>query len=273
MIGRRTFSRSSGPGVAGSVVGAHGRRSRLIGTLGLFAVLMVLWQLYGLANPVFASYPTAIAAAAWTVLVPQILPAFASTMVGFIAGIAISIPLAIVIGVAMGRVKLVEIILAPYVNALYVTPRIALIPVLVLWFGLEFNLRLAIVVLSSVFPMIVNIHTGMKHVDQELIDVGRSFTATQRQILRKIVVPSALPYVFAGLRIGTARALGGVIMAELTASFSGIGARLLNYGTFFETDRLMLTVICVGILGLLIARTVALVQSTVAPWSRAARSR
>jgi ABC-type nitrate/sulfonate/bicarbonate transport system permease component len=248
-------------------------RPRWLLALLSLAVVLGVWQAFGPKQPLFASYPTQIGAAALKVFVPDILPAWLSTLRGYAVGLAISIPLAIVLGVAMGRSSLVDIILSPYVNALYVTPRIALIPVLVLWFGLDFNLRVAIVVLSAIFPIIVNTHIGMTQVDRALLDVGRVFTANGRQRLMTIVLPGSLPYIFAGLRIGTARALGGVIVAEMTASITGIGRRLVNYGTFFEIDRLFVAVISIGIFGLLIARLLAFLQRRIAPWSHAVRTR
>jgi NitT/TauT family transport system permease protein len=236
------------------------------------AVVLALWQVFGPNQPLFASYPSAIAAAAVKIVFSEILPAWGSTLLGFAVGLVISIPLAVALGVAMGRSRLVDTILAPYVNALYVTPRIALIPLLVLWFGLDFNLRVSIVVLSAIFPLIINTYIGMKQVDRNLLDVGRAFTASRRQRLFTIVLPGSVPYIFAGLRIGTARALGGIIVAEMTASITGIGRRLTNYGTFFEIDRLFVAIISIGIFGLLLARSIAWIQRRAAPWTQAART-
>jgi ABC-type nitrate/sulfonate/bicarbonate transport system, permease component len=238
-----------------------------------FAVILSLWQAFGPIQPLFASYPSQIVAAALKITLTEILPGWGSTLLGFTVGLAVAIPIAIALGVAMGRNRLVDTILAPYVNALYVTPRIALIPLLVLWFGLEFQLRVAIVILSAVFPIIINTYTGMRHVDRNLLDVGRAFTANRRQRLFTIVLPGSLPYIFAGLRIGTARALGGIIVAEMTASITGIGRRLVNYGTFFEIDRLFVAIISIGIFGLLIARGLAWIQRRTAPWTHAVRTR
>jgi NitT/TauT family transport system permease protein len=237
------------------------------------AAILGLWQAFGPIQPLFASYPSQIVAAAFKVTFTEILPAWGTTLTGFGVGLAISIPIAIALGVAMGRNRLVDTILAPYVNALYVTPRIALIPLLVLWFGLEFKLRVAIVILSAVFPIIINTYTGMRHVDRNLLDVGRAFTANRRQRLLTIVLPGSLPFIFAGLRIGTARALGGIIVAEMTASITGIGRRLVNYGTFFEIDRMFVAIISIGIFGLLIARGLGLIQRSTAPWTHAVRTR
>jgi ABC-type nitrate/sulfonate/bicarbonate transport system permease component len=260
---------------SGSVRFEPGRliRSRWANANASIGLVLVIWQAYGPNQPLFASYPTAIGAAAIKIVVPDILPAWLSTLTGYGVGLLIAIPLAIVIGVAMGRSRLVDIILSPYVNALYVTPRIALIPVLVLWFGLEFNLRVAIVVLSAIFPMIVNTYIGMTQVDRALLDVGKVFTASNRQRLTTIILPGAVPYILTGLRIGTARALGGIIVAEMSASITGIGRRLVNYGTFFQIDRLFVAVISIGIFGLLIARLLVLLQRRFAPWTHAVRSR
>jgi NitT/TauT family transport system permease protein len=248
-----------------------GRRER-IAMLSL-AVVLVVWEILGRRQPLFASYPTEIAVATTRVLFRDVVPAFGSTIVGYAAGLAISIPFAIVIGFGMGRVKLVDIILSPYVNALYVTPRIALIPLLVLWFGLDFKLRLAIVVLSAIFPMIVNVYAGTRNVDRALLEVARMFVASGRQRLLTIVLPSSLPYVFTGLRLGIARALGGVIVAEMTASITGIGRKLLDYGKFFLVDQLFVGIICIGIFGLLMTAGLRWVQRRTAPWTETASAR
>jgi ABC-type nitrate/sulfonate/bicarbonate transport system permease component len=259
------------PSVVGRVVGAIGLRHVL--SIGSIVVIVVLWQAFGPAQPLFASYPSAILGAALKVTVPELVPAWGTTLMGFAVGLLIAIPIALAIGVAMGRSRLIDTILGPYVSALYVTPRIALIPLLVLWFGLEFQLRVAIVILSAIFPMIINTYTGIRQVDRNLLDVGRAFTANGSQRLRTIVVPGALPYIFAGLRIGTARALGGIITAEMTASFAGIGRRLVNYGTFYEIDKMFVAIISIGIFGLLLARSLVFLQRRGAPWTHAVRLR
>lgn len=244
-------------------------RSRYVLAAASLSVVLVVWELFGRTQPLFTSYPTAILQGAIRELFPAILPGFASTLEGYGVGLAISVPIAITIGVAMGRNRLIDTLLAPYVNALYVTPRIALIPLLVLWFGLAFELRVAIVVLSSVFPMIINTYAGMHEVDEGLLDVGRVFMASGQQRLRTIVLPASLPYVFAGLRLGVARALGGIIVAEMTASITGIGRLLLDYGRYFKTDTLFVTIIAIGILGILLNSGLNFTQRLAAPWSRA----
>lgn len=250
---------------------ALGRREGI--ALLSLAVVLTAWEVLGRRQPLFASFPSEIAVAATRVLFRDIVPAFGSTLLGYASGLAIAIPLAVVIGISMGRVRLVDVILAPYVNALYVTPRIALIPLLVLWFGLDFKLRVAIVVLSAVFPMIVNTYAGTRNVDQALLEVGRVFVASGKQRLLTIILPSSLPYLFTGLRLGLSRALGGVIVAEMSASLTGIGRKLVDYGTFFLIDQLFVGIIAVGIFGLLMTAALRLFQRWAAPWTELGRAR
>ena len=237
------------------------------------AVVLTIWEILGRRQPLFASFPSEIAAAAVRVFFPQIVPAFVSTLIGYVTGLALAIPLAVVIGIAMGRIRLVDIILAPYVNALYVTPRIALIPLLVLWLGLDFQLRVVIVLLSAIFPMIVNTYAGMRNVDQALLEVGRVFVASPRQRLLTIIVPSSVPYLFTGLRLGISRALGGVIVAEMTASITGIGRKLIDYSTFFLVDQLFVGIIAVGFFGLFVTAALRWFQHATASWTEVATSR
>ena len=229
------------------------------------------WELVGRQIPLFLSHPTAILQAASETLIPDVLPAFQTTMTGFAVGFAIAAPLGVLIGLAMGRSRLIDLILAPYMNALYATPRISLIPVLILWFGIDFQLRVTIVVLSAIFPIVINTYVGAKEVDREMLDIGRAFTANQLQQLKTIVIPGSLPFVFAGLRIGLARALGGVVVAEMTASIVGIGRLLINYGRYIQTDKLFVALIMLGVISVVLTAVLIRFQRRVMPWTQSER--
>lgn len=246
-------------------------RSRVAVSVISLLVVAAAWELAGRAMPLFLSYPTAIAQAASERLIPDVIPAFRSTMSGFAVGFAIAAPAGIAVGLAMGRSRLIDLILAPYMNALYATPRIALIPVLILWFGIDFELRVTIVVLSAIFPIIINTYVGAKEVDREMLDIGRAFTANSLQQLRTIVIPGSLPFVFAGLRIGLARALGGVVVAEMTASIVGVGRLLINYGRYIQTDKLFVALILLGVISVLLTAALVRFQRQVTPWSQEER--
>lgn len=238
-------------------------------------VVLVTWEILGRLDPIVASYPSAIAAAFIELgfVDNRLVPAFATTLHGLVVGFAIAAVLGITIGFAMGRIRLVDLILDPYVSALYATPRIALVPLLVLWVGIDFELRVTVVVLSAVFPIIINTYIGAKSVDRELLDAGRAFAANGWQLLTTVVVPASIPYLFAGLRIGVARALVGIIVAEMTAAVTGTGQLIIQFGRFFMTDKLFVPVIILGLFSIFLAELVYFLQRRATPWARVERIR
>lgn len=254
---------------------ARSLRNPTVLRIGSVIAVLVLWELFGRLDPIVASYPTAIAAAFVELgfVDNELVPAFATTLHGLVVGFAISAVLGIVIGFAMGRIRLVDLILDPYVSALYATPRIALVPLLVLWVGIDFELRVTIVVLSSIFPIIINTYIGAKSVDRDLLDTGRAFAANGWQMLTTVVVPASLPYLFAGLRIGVARALVGIIVAEMTAAVTGTGQLIIQYGRFFQTDKLFVPVIILGLFSIVLAEVVYFLQRRATPWANVERIR
>jgi ABC-type nitrate/sulfonate/bicarbonate transport system permease component len=271
--------RSLGGDDPGPVVSAAGR---LLGRIvnrknGLrFLSLVVVggtWQAWGSANPFFASYPSEIFEAASRNLFPLVLPAFVTTLTALMTGLGIATPIGILVGFAMGRVRILDVALTPYINAIYATPRIALIPVLVLWLGIDFNLRVTIVALGAVFPIIVNTYAGAKHVDAELLDTGRSFMASNGQILSTIIMPSSVPYIFAGFRIGIGRAVSGVIVAEMTSALTGIGRLMIEDAKYLQIDEVFVSIMVLGIFSLLLFDVVARVQRWLTPWGNVERLR
>jgi NitT/TauT family transport system permease protein len=258
-------------GILERIASLGSRRNGL--RLASLLVVLTLWELWGRANPFFASYPSAIGAAGIEIFLPEVVPAFITTLVAFFTGLAIAVPIGMAIGFGMGLVRLLDVALTPYINAIYATPRIALIPVLVLWLGIDFNLRVAIVALGAVFPVIVNTYTGTKHVDPELLDAGRAFMAPHQKILRTIVVPSAAPFVFAGIRIGIGRAVSGVIVAEMTSALTGVGRMLISHAKYLQIDELFVSVITLGLFSLLLLSALTMVQRRMTPWSNAEQMR
>lgn len=235
----------------------------------LVAVLAA-WQVFGSLNPVILSYPTEIIQSAYELIFVEnrLLPAFAITLQAFVVGIVIASVLGILLGFLMGRVPVAELLLKPYVMALYATPRIALVPLLVLWFGIDFQMRVIVIILSAMFPIAINAYQGARFIDPEYDETAQSFVANRRQTLFTVVVPATLPFVFAGLRVGLIRGLVGVIVAEMTASIAGTGRLLIELGSFFQTGRLLVPTLVLGVLGLVILWALDAAQRKVTPWVR-----
>lgn len=231
--------------------------------ISLVAVL-VLWEHFGRLAPLRASYPTEFTANLWDDFVPQILPAAGNTFGPLAAGFAIAVVAGIIIGVLMAANEWVEVALSPYITAIYATPRIALLPVLILWLGIGFEVRLAIVILSAIFPVILNTYLGCKEVSSSLVDVGRSFNGSRLAISAKIVLRSSLPYVVAGIRIGFGRGLIGIIVAEILTAGAGLGNLIEQDAEYFQIGRMFAVVIVLGIVALAFSAVLRLVESRLA---------
>lgn len=246
------------------------------GALRILSVLCVaaIWEIWGRQQPIFASYPSQIILAGTETFGSDILPAFITTLQGFAVGFGISVLLGVPIGLWMSRSRLLELMLAPYVTALYATPRVALIPVLILWLGVDFNLKVGVVIVSGIFPIILNAYLGGKEVDRDLLDVGTAFVATKLKQLTTIVVPASLPYIYAGLRIAIGRSLIGAIVAELEVASGGIGGIIKEDAKALMMAEMFGPIILLGLLSIGLTAIVRWAERrTTMPWlwSKAAR--
>lgn len=151
----------------------------------------------------------------------------------FGTGFGLSLALGFPIGLVMGRYRIVELSLNPYVSFFYALPIVVFVPIMVIWLGFGFNFGVAFVVVSAVFVMIINTMQGVHSVDPELIATGRSFCASERKILRTIVLPSTIPFVIAGARMAFSVSWIGVIVSEVLSSETGLGGLITSYSTQF----------------------------------------
>src|SRR3989449_1291601 len=184
----------------------------------------------------------------------------------YAVGLVSSLVLGIFLGLLMGRYRLAEYLLDPYVYALDATPRVALIPLLLLWFGLGAPAKIAIVFLSGLFPVLMNTFSGVRTVSASLVDIGRVYGAGEAKIFTKIILPAALPFIMAGVRLAVGRALIGIITAEMVTAGTGPGALMVRYSSAFATDKFFVPVIFLALLGVILSRAVELLQRRLAPW-------
>jgi ABC-type nitrate/sulfonate/bicarbonate transport system permease component len=236
------------------------------------AIVMTFWQFFGRKYPYSISDPRSIFDAGRETWRSELLPAFGQTSGSFFLGFAICIVVGVPVGLLMARSRLVELSLAPYVSALYATPRLALIPVMMLWFGFTFELRLMVVIVSGVFPIIMNTWLGAKEVDRDLLDAGTAFAASKLQSLKTIVIPGSLHYTFAGMRIGLARALVGTVVAEIITSIAGVGHLLEHSAQTLQIAQMWLAIITLGFFALGCSSILKFAERwTTMPWTRGLR--
>lgn len=232
-------------------------------------VILGTWELFGRQiNPLFMSYPSAVAiefedSLASGELIEALLASLQPLTVGYLL-CALGIPL----GILIGRFRVVEAAIGPYVTAAYSMPLVALVPLFVLWFGLGFTAKVAIVFTMGIFPVIINTWAGVKAVPKTLIEVGTAFVASQPAILRSIVVPATIPYVMTGMRLAIGRCVVAVVVAEFFTAITGLGGLIINAGNQFNTAGMFVPVVVLMLIGVSLTKLVGVLEDKVAPWQR-----
>lgn len=218
-----------------------GRGRRLVLGVSGVVVLLALWEVayrLGLVTKVTASSPSNVADAFGVLVEHDILfPAMWSTTKLFVAGFALSVGSGLLVGLVLGWYRALHAVLDPWVTMLYAAPRIALIPLVVVWFGIGFQAQVVIVFLLGVFPMIINTMAGVAAMDRAHLRVARSFLATDKDVLLTIALPGAVPFIVAGLRQTLVLSLTGVVVAEYFLGNTGVGGMIFNAGQTLETGQ------------------------------------
>jgi NitT/TauT family transport system permease protein len=205
-----------------------------------FVGILALWEVLGQTLNLLVLPPMSrILAALWRFTIDGTLAEnLVISLITLFAGMGIAILLGIIIGGAMGLWRTVESALDVYVNAMMAAPMVAFVPLFILLFGLGYPTRIITVIVFAIFPIIVNAFAGMRNVDRPALEMARSFGATHRQLMWQVRIPSAFPYLLAGIRLGTARGVKGLINGEVLVTVVGLGGLVNQYGTAFTMDRL-----------------------------------
>ena len=237
-------------------------------TVATIVVLIALWEYFGRdVNPIFGSYPSAIAVAGWEMLVSgELGGAMVQSLEPFVVGFALALVLGVPLGLLLGRFRVIEAAIGILVTGGYAMPLVALVPLLVLWLGLGFKVKVAIIFLMCVFPIAINTWLGVKVVSKTLIEVGRAFVAPNMVILRRIVFPATLPYIMAGVKLAVGRGVVAMVIAEFFTAISGLGGIIINSATNFDTARMFVPIIVIMVLATLLNALVGVVERWVAPW-------
>lgn len=230
--------------------------------------LLVAWEIAGRRlGDFFLAPPSQLVDATRDVVASgELWRAFLDSLKSLLAGFGLCAAVGIGLGYLMGWYKPVAKVLDPFVSAAYVVPVAALVPVIIIWFGLGFTSRLLTVFLFSVFEVLVSTYTGVKNVDPMLIDVGRSFGAGRMHLFRRVVFFASLPYIFAGLRMGAARAIKGMVVAELLFAVTGLGGAIQTAANYYRTDKVFVYVIVIAIIGIAMSAGIQLLERLATPW-------
>lgn len=245
------------------------RPNRAAGVGGLLA-LVGLWQLgstRGWISPLMAPAPTEVAAALWTLAADGTLAVHVAASLGRIgAGWAIGTLAGLTAGIAMGMFSLARAAGLPVVSALFPIPKIALLPLLILWFGIGEPSKVATIALGTFFPTVIATFSAVDGVPRSLIRMAQSFGVPTGRIICAVVLPGALPGILAGFRISASIALILVVAAEMIAAEHGIGAFILLAGNLMRTDQLLAGVVVLSALGLLVAAVLSWAERVLLRW-------
>jgi NitT/TauT family transport system permease protein len=241
---------------------------RWVITLISIACMLILWEIFGRRiNPVFGSYPSAIAMAFWQLAqTGELWSALYDSLRPFLLGYALAIVAGVPVGLVIGRFRTAEAALGIYITAGYAMPLVALVPLLILWLGLGFTVKVSIVFLMALFPICINTWLGVIAVPKTLIEVGKSFVASDFTILRRIVLPATLPYIMAGVRLAVGRAVVAMVIAEFFTTISGLGAVIINSANNFDTATMFVPIIILMVMAIGLNSLIGWVERKVAPW-------
>jgi len=233
---------------------------------------LALWEFLSrlvVANALFLAAPTQIFAAIYNLAITgQLWPHIAISAAEFAIGYVIASLLGIVIGFAMASSEVGKKILQPWIAGLYATPTIALAPLFILWLGIGIWSKVLVVIFLVLFPVTINTEAGLRTTSARLMEMLRSFGATQWQIFFKLSLPSAVPFILAGLKLGIGRGLIGVVVAELFGSRAGLGRLISQSADAFNMPELFAGVFILAVAGIVMTAGFTRLERMVVPWTR-----
>ncbi len=234
--------------------------------LVVVAVWELAWQA-GWISPLFFSGPSAVAARFREDWSHGTLPSdIAYSGRNFALGFSLATAAGVVLGVLVGWYRRLRLVVEPFVTAFYATPRIAIVPLVILWFGIGLWSKVFVVFVSAFFPILVNTIAGVKALDADLLRAARSFCASDRQIFTTVAIPGSVPFILTGVRQGVAHGLIGVVVGEMFAGSQGIGFMIAYGGQTFATDTLFVGVAIIAFAGILLTWMAERLQQHFSRW-------
>jgi ABC-type nitrate/sulfonate/bicarbonate transport system permease component len=251
-------------------VSFYRRHEEMILGGGAVFVVIAIWQAFwsaGKISPLFLSGPSAIAVQFWdTLRHGTLLADMAYSGRNFILGLGLAAVAGVVLGVIIGWYRRIRFLFDPFLNALYATPRIAMIPMIIIWFGIGMWSKVFIVFMSAFFPILVNTVGGMRTIDADLLRAARAFCASDWQIFKTVAIPGSVPFILTGLRQGVALGLIGVVVGEMFGGSQGIGFMVMYGGQTFATDTLFVGVILIAFAGIVLTSVAERLERRFSRW-------
>src|ERR1700752_5086584 len=246
------------------------QEKKILGAAGV-TIFLIVWELVGnvlqLINPMFMSAPSMVGKAAWQLFSSgEIYNDLYISGTELFGGYLLSAVFAIPFGIMVGWYKKMSYIFDPFINAMNATPRVALLPLVIIWLGIGILSKVGIIFLGAVFPLLINTRDGVKTTPANLLTAARSFGASEWQIFKSVVLPSTVPFILTGLRLAVGRALIGVMVGELYAATAGIGFMITVAGATFQTDKVFVGVLIFAITGMILTDVIDRIEHRFDKW-------
>jgi NitT/TauT family transport system permease protein len=234
-----------------------------------FALFFVAWQLLAdYVSPLTFATPGETGRRFYELWVDGEMPtAIVNTLQSIAVGFALGVVVAIPVGLLMGTSRTAEYSIDPYVNLIYATPIIVIVPIIAVILGSNMTATYIIVFLAAVFPILINVMAGVKNVGKDMLETSHSFGMKGGGLWRKVILPASLPYTMAGLRIGVGHAVVGAILAEIFLYGVGLGGMIYDYAGIFDTGAMIAAVVVVMLIGLGLTEGVKYFEKRVSGWS------
>jgi ABC-type nitrate/sulfonate/bicarbonate transport system permease component len=244
----------------------------ILGTTSI-VVLLLVWELtphlvtISAGRKMFFATPSEIAVTLWSMFAAgTIWKPLGVSASGFALGLGLAIVLGLPLGVLIGRSRTLNAMLDPFITAFNATPRLVFLPLVMLWFGLGLWSKVVIVLIGALFPILINTYEGVRNADRLLINVVRSFGAREWDVVRLVVLPNALPYIVAGLRLAIGRAVLGVVVAEFFGSEDGLGVMMVQAAGRYQVAVVFAGLIVFAALSLAMTALVKSVEDRLTRW-------
>jgi len=239
-------------------------------TAGSLLVFLAVWQILSrFYPPILLPGPAATFGALWDLFARDNLArAFATSIQSLLIGLGLAIPTGIVLGFLAGVSRPVERAIGPFLDALYVTPKIMLIPLFIIWFGVGTEARIAYIFVVSYFPLVVNTFAGVRSMRDEFTETARAFLAGPLEMFRDVYLPGSIPFIVAGIRLALGHAIVGMITAEMFLAIVGLGYMVVNFGNRLATAKVLALAIFVSLFGVAVTELVKWSEHRLAPWTR-----
>ena len=222
------------------------------------------WQL----KPIFISSPTLVAQAAWRMffVTGEIWRDIGWSGLEYVVGLLLAIAIGIPLGLAAGWYRRLSYAVEPFLSALNATPQVAFLPLIVVWVGTGFATKVLIIFLLAVLPIAINAQAAVRTTDPRLVRVASSLGASDWRLFRTIILPSAVPFLLAGLRLAIGRGMIGIVVGEIYGSATGVGAMINQAGSRFQTDKVFVGVLTIVAAGVVLVAVVQRIERRVEVW-------